>query len=94
MNALTSTMLMLTSLRDRGRGEWPPFSGFYPYLAIQRNLQILGAFAFLSRVRGKVYFEAYLTPALESLTRLLEEQSDPDLKTLREVVKDLLPPSG
>jgi len=66
----------------------------YPYLAIQRNLQILGAFAFLSRVRGKVHFEAYLRPALESLARLLEELADPDLKTLRDVVKDLPSPSG
>jgi len=80
------------------KSSWPgrvaSFERHYPYLAIQRNLQILGAFAFLSRVRGKIYFEAYIAPALESLTRLLEELADPDLKTLREVVKDLPSPSG
>ena len=81
-------------LKTSWPGQVAPFQRFYPYLAIQRNLQILGAFAFLSRARGKVYFEAYLTPALESLTRLLEEQSDPGLKTLRAVVKDLPPRSG
>jgi hypothetical protein len=78
--------------------SWPgratPFQRFYPYLAIQRNLQILGAFAFLSNVRGKTYFEAYLSPALESLTRLLEDLQDRNLKTLREFVKDLPAPVG
>jgi hypothetical protein len=33
-----------------------PFKKYFPYLAIQRNLQILGAFSFLSNVRGKPYF--------------------------------------
>ena len=76
-------------LKGSRPGRVSSFERHYPYLAIQRNLQILGAFAFLSRVRGKVHFEAYLSPALESLGRLLEELADPDLKTLREVVKDL-----
>jgi hypothetical protein len=78
--------------------SWPgratPFQRFYPYLAVQRNLQILGAFAFLSKVRGKTYFEAYLPPALESLTRLLEDLQDRNLKTLRDVVRDLPTPAG
>ncbi|MCP4668415.1 MAG: phosphotransferase, partial [Deltaproteobacteria bacterium] len=35
------------------------FETCYPYLAIQRNLQILGAFSFLTKVMKKKYFEAY-----------------------------------
>lgn len=42
-------------------------------LALQRNLQIIGAFAFLSRVRGKLFFQDYIEPAARSLTRLLAE---------------------
>jgi hypothetical protein len=43
----------------------------YPYLAVQRNLQIIGAFAFLSMARGKPFFFAYLMPALTGLDRRL-----------------------
>lgn len=39
----------------------------YALIAFQRNLQILGAFAFLSRVKGKTYFERYIPAALASL---------------------------
>ncbi|MDZ7640815.1 MAG: phosphotransferase [Desulfurivibrio sp.] len=46
--------------------------GWYP-LALQRNLQILGAFAFLSRQRGKPFFAAYLLPAARQLAALLAE---------------------
>lgn len=43
----------------------------YVFLALQRNLQILGAFAFLSQVRQKPFFAQFLQPALASLSRLL-----------------------
>ena len=43
----------------------------YVFLALQRNLQILGAFAFLSQVRQKPFFAQYLRPALASLGTLL-----------------------
>ena len=76
-------------LKNSRPGRIDSFEKYYPYLAIQRNLQILGAFAFLTQVRGKVFFEAYIAPALESLTRLLGELMDPRLKTLHQVVKDL-----
>ena len=39
----------------------------YGYCAINRNLQILGAFSFLSRVKGKSVFEAYIPAAVASL---------------------------
>ncbi len=81
-------------LKSRWPGRLAPFQRLYPYLALQRNLQILGAFAFLSKVRGKVYFKAYLWPALQSLARLLEDLSDPNLKSLRDLVKDLPSPIG
>lgn len=39
----------------------------YEYLALCRNLQILGAFGFLSRVKGKTRFEEYIPQALRTL---------------------------
>jgi len=65
----------------------------YPYLSLQRNLQILGAFAFLTKVRGKIYFEGYIPRALESLSRLLDEVKDVELDPLREVILALPQPS-
>jgi N-acetylmuramate 1-kinase len=43
----------------------------YVYLALQRNLQILGAFAFLSQVRQKPFFAQFIRPALASLGALV-----------------------
>ena len=42
-------------------------------LSLQRNLQILGAFAFLTKVRQKTFFQQFLAPALTSLIALLEK---------------------
>lgn len=54
----------------------------YGLLALQRNLQIIGAFAFLSRVRGKVFFRRYLSPALLTLNERLREREFSDLRVL------------
>ncbi len=40
--------------------------GYY-HIALQRNLQILGAFSFLSKVKGKSFFKPYIQPALVDL---------------------------
>ncbi len=66
-----------------------PFKRYFPYLAIQRNLQILGAFSYLTRVRGKPYFEAYISPALKSLNGLLDELGDPKLSPLTDLLNSL-----
>ena len=41
----------------------------YQVIGFQRNLQILGAFSFLSRVKGKRYFEQFINPAVNNLKR-------------------------
>jgi len=46
--------------------------GYY-HIALCRNLQVLGAFSFLSSIRGKPFFKAYLKPALEDLIYKLEQ---------------------
>lgn len=43
----------------------------YFHLALCRNLQILGAFGYLTKVKGKDYFARYIPPALTGLRRRL-----------------------
>jgi aminoglycoside/choline kinase family phosphotransferase/choline kinase len=44
----------------------------YACCALTRNLQMLGAFGYLARIKGKTYFEAYVPLALQSLKNNLE----------------------
>lgn len=60
----------------------------YLLLAIQRNLQILGAFAFLSHRRNKVFFRQYLDPSLASLQRLFTCLDAPRFPVLERLVQD------
>jgi hypothetical protein len=62
----------------------------YPYLAIQRNLQILGAFGFLTKVRGKPHFEAYIPAAVHNLNHLLEGLENQAMLPLKRLSRDLL----
>jgi aminoglycoside/choline kinase family phosphotransferase len=61
----------------------------YQYCAINRNLQILGAFAFLSREKGKKDFEAYIAPAVRSLKQNLQRVEGSVCKELRHIVEAL-----
>lgn len=67
----------------------PSFTEYYPYLAIQRNLQILGAFSYLSNIQGKKRFLSYVSPALRSLQGLLKDLGDPELCPLKKLVERL-----
>jgi aminoglycoside/choline kinase family phosphotransferase len=66
-----------------------PFEKYFPYLAVQRNLQIIGAFSYLSKVQGKKYFEAYLPAAIKSLDRILDELADSRLSLLTNLVHSM-----
>jgi aminoglycoside/choline kinase family phosphotransferase len=66
------------------------FHRHYLHLAIQRNLQILGAFGFLTKVRGKPYFEAYIPAAVRSLNHLLDGLDERALLPLKRLSRDLL----
>ena len=61
----------------------------YQHCAINRNLQIMGAFAFLSRNKGKKTFENYIPPALESLKRNLQRIDPQACRQLRRLVEGL-----
>lgn len=55
----------------------------YQLLALQRNMQILGAFAFLSQKRHKPFFTRFLSPALQSLLGMLAKHEADEYAGLR-----------
>ena len=59
----------------------------YVHLAVQRNLQILGAFAFLGKQRGKDFFLPFIPPALFSLQDLLNDISSSAYPTLTGMIE-------
>lgn len=65
------------------------FERYFPYLAIQRNLQILGAFSYLTKVLGKTYFKDYIPSAVKSLYLLLDELMDPKLSSLTDIIHNV-----
>ena len=80
----------LLLIREYDAGLIDDLRTYYPYLAIQRNLQILGAFSFLTKTMHKPYFEAYIPAALKTLHNLLYQLNDSRLSLLSDLVKDIL----
>ena len=72
------------------------FIAGFRHCAVSRNLQILGAFAFLSRVKGKKGFEAYIPRAAAALENNLARLPLhlPGLDAAVDSVKHALNPSG
>jgi aminoglycoside/choline kinase family phosphotransferase len=62
----------------------------YRYCAINRNLQILGAFAFLGKTKGKKTFLEYIPIAVQSLKDNLKELEPGTCERLRDIVERLL----
>jgi aminoglycoside/choline kinase family phosphotransferase len=54
----------------------------YKSLALQRNLQVLGAFAFLANKRQKTFFRQFIPPAARSLHQLLAGPAGDDYPKL------------
>ncbi len=65
------------------------FSQSYDFCRVTRNLQILGAFGFLSRVKGKTGFEAYIPHALSILKAFFEQSRGLEFEKLAKFVKSL-----
>jgi aminoglycoside/choline kinase family phosphotransferase len=80
----------LTQLGRYVACEEQSFRKQYLYLALQRNLQIIGAFAFLYQQRGKVFFKVYIIPALQSLNALLENPELSRYSLLRGIAEQAL----
>lgn len=66
------------------------FKDEYLVLALQRNLQILGAFAFLTNQRGKPFFLQYIKPSLRILQTLLAKASPDEYPCLKALADQCL----
>lgn len=66
------------------------FLRVFDSLLLQRNLQIIGAFAHLSKNKGKKFFKKYIRPALVSLAEQLAKKSAADYPCLRKLTEKCL----
>lgn len=69
----------------------------WPYVALSRAMQTLGAFAFLTRQRGRAHFAAYVAPALATLRHLAalpEMESFPAMGALAAALPETLAPEA
>jgi aminoglycoside/choline kinase family phosphotransferase/dTDP-glucose pyrophosphorylase len=64
------------------------YAGF-KYCSITRNLQILGAFSYLSRVKGKTDFEKFIPAAVQTLKYNLSAFRDEQFPRLKFIVNNL-----
>jgi aminoglycoside/choline kinase family phosphotransferase len=76
------------------RVEEGPFSGDefeqgWPYVSASRVMQALGAYAFLTRRRGRAHFGEYIPPALSTLRTLCAGPAFEDLGSYRQLVQSL-----
>lgn len=83
----------LDLLAGRMKVHRESFREQYAYLALCRNLQILGAFGFLTKVKGKDYFARYIPAALRGLERRLKERPG-EFPLLEQTVLSLLKSPG
>jgi NDP-sugar pyrophosphorylase family protein len=63
------------------------FLSCYRYCAVTRNLQILGAFGFLTRTKQKTYFEKYIPNAIKTLKDHLMSFQREEFPTLTSIVR-------
>ncbi len=59
------------------------------YCMVTRNLQILGAFGFLSKVKNKKYFEQYIPTAVKTLKHYFSALKGTNLPNLKSMVERL-----
>lgn len=78
----------LQELKKRVKIDAEAFRRQYPYLALSRNLQILGAYGFLTKAKKKAHFSRYIPGALTELRRRLQEKAG-EFPKLEEVVASL-----
>ena len=62
----------------------------YHYCCLTRNLQILGAFGHLSKVKGKTQFEAYIPTAVRHLHHRLNRDSENEFPRLKAIIADVV----
>jgi aminoglycoside/choline kinase family phosphotransferase len=60
----------------------------FSHVALCRNLQILAAFSFLTKRKGRSHFAQYIMPAWRSLRRLLTDPTVSEYQSLANLVKN------
>jgi len=65
------------------------FLSCYHYCSLTRNLQILGAYSYLSKVKGKMYFERYIPAAVRSLKSILAAGGQMEFPTLSTITRKI-----
>ncbi len=65
------------------------FTHSYRFCCLTRNLQMLGAFGFLTRVKNKPWFESYIPHALKGLEKRLAQLDDNNLTSLLQLITTL-----
>jgi aminoglycoside/choline kinase family phosphotransferase/dTDP-glucose pyrophosphorylase len=78
------------ALQGKAGVDAKTFLAGYEYCALTRNLQMLGAFAFLSRIKGKRGFEAFIPPAVTTLHRNLAVLRDIRMPRLKRLVSGII----
>ena len=68
------------------------FRHCYEYCTLTRNLQILGAFGYLSAVQGKQYFKKYIPAAVKTLQKNLSRHGKTEFPGLMSLVQKI--PTG
>lgn len=76
----------LKKLQQRMRLVADDFIRCYRFCCLTRNLQILGAFGHLTRVKKKMHFEQYIPAAVRTLEYNLKNQKDEKLPMLSALI--------
>ncbi len=76
----------IKKLSDRISLDSEKFRNGYAYCALSRNLQMLGAFGFLSKVKKKTWFEKHIPTAYSGLVHRLSGQKGKEFPKLRQAV--------
>lgn len=79
----------LLGLRQRHQINVEDFGHHFWYVALQRALQVLGAFGFLTRVQKKGFFEPYIPVAIKNLKNILDREIFSPFKRLHQMVSHL-----
>ena len=80
----------LEKLQGRMRLVAAEFNRGYRFCSLTRNLQILGAFGYLTRVKGKMHFENYIPAAVRTLEYNLQNQEADKLAMLIELTDTII----
>lgn len=65
------------------------FQAGWPFVSASRVMQALGAYAFLTRRRGRAHFAEYIAPALATLRRLCRGKALGELNSLGQLMDSL-----